>query len=448
MRWMELSHGSLCLAVKVWLICSLSILDANAMNGAQTAIALNQRVAATPARCLGNEPEDACSGVLMRPMIEAHQREFWRHDSLADRQQYEPFQLLRRDGKTVGNPERSGYVMHAGFDAAAQGKPYQVVGREGNEVRLGYWDASQPKQLPVQAIYYQPGLTDALLRAQRSQMAWFQATGQWLPVLRYVAGDAPFGFDQREQLYNGYEVAKAINARYASQDSVCPDGRSRFFCNGVLVRGTGVGSFKAWNPSPASQRNNSVSFSYFSVDAGLDITIWPQGYIVSPLGGPVTRRLIMSCIYPFDGGTSNLGQPCVDRGICSGITDKTAWLNRYPTPPRNSCAFRPDPAEFDVGVKAHRWSLEEHRRVNEDYDWNEVIVQAWPQDKPGELPLEAFFYSPKVRYPPAEPGPANARRFQREYVTETHRYLPVLRLDPKAPDGKLVTYLPLDQATE
>ena len=426
------------------MLCVIVMPGAHAMSGAQTAIALNQRVAATPARCLGNEPEDACSGVLMRPMIEAHQREFWRHDSLAEWQQYEPFQLLRRDGKTVGNPERSGYVMHAGFDAAAQGKPYQVVGRVGNEVRLGYWDASQPKQLPVQAIYYQPGLSDALLRAQRSQMAWFQATGQWLPVLRYVAGDAPFGFDQREQLYNGYEVAKAINARYASKDTVCPDGRARYYCNGVWVRTVDNDQYKAWNPVPTDfTQEQGVSFAYFAHDTAVTKTYKAQGFVLFASGYPVTTPILPMCVYPFDASTRLNRNVCNFRGRC-GALKAESWIASYSGQPYKSCAYGVDRDEFQLGAET-RFKARA-AGIGDTYGWNELMLRAWAQNIPAQLPLEAFIHSDAV-YSGAN-GLVGARKFQRQFVAETGRYLPVLRLRPAAPGGALVVYLPEEQEVQ
>ncbi|MDF9618042.1 hypothetical protein P5705_10340 [Pseudomonas entomophila] len=431
-------------AAMAWVIGLLPMPDAYAMSGLETAIALNQRVAATPERCMNNTPEDACSGVLMRPMSEAHQREFWRHDSLAQWQQYEAFQLLRRDGKGVANPERSGYILHAGIEASTLDKPYQVVAREGNEVRVAYWDDKQPKQLAVQAIYYQPGLPEALLRAQRSQLAWFQATGQWLPVLRYVAGDLPFGFAQSEQLYNGYAVAKAINERYTSKDTVCAGGRARFYCNGVWVRTVDNDQYKAWNPVPTDfTKEQGVSFAYFAHDTSVFKTYKAQGFVLFASEYPVTTPILPMCVYPFDAGTRLNREVCSFRGRC-GALQPQSWLATYRGRPYQSCAYLVDETQFQLSVETRYQARA--AGVGDAYGWNELMLGAWAQNIPAQLPIQAFIHSDAV-YSGAN-GLVGARKFQRQYVQETGRYLPVLSLRPSAPGNVLVTYVPEEQEVQ
>ncbi|MGH8380819.1 hypothetical protein [Pseudomonas sp.] len=429
-----------------------------AMTGPEILSALNQRLASTPVRCLDSQPDYACSGVLVRPMTDAHPQPFWMHDQGASDRGSERFVFLRKDGMAAPEDTHTGYVLMDHFAALATGKPYQVTGRtnSGSEVYVSNWNTSQPQALAVQALYYRVGAPSALFRAQRGQLEWFKATGKWLPVLRFEPGNGSgaFGFDQREQMYNGYQIASDINARFATTPATCPDGRARYYCQGVLVRTTNVGNFKAWNPSPVSERNQAVSFSYFAADAALNITVWPQGYVVFPSNRAVNQPLEMRCIYPFDGGTSITNQSCAHRGVCAdlGISDRETWLARNPNTRPHSCAFGTDPVAFLTAVHAHQWGLDlpPVKGATVGVGWNEPVMRTWPQDKPAQLPLEAFFYSLNVHYPPAaQPMPAyglsNAKRFQQQYVEETRRYLPVLRLDPRAPGGQLVTFNPFEQ---
>lgn len=437
--------GSLMYAL---LSCCLLAAKAWALSGPETAQALNQRLEATAIGCVANQPEYACSGVMAKPIDARHSPRFWEHDSASIASGSEVLIYLRSDVVVAPPAQPTGYVLMSQFDALVLGKPYEIESEQtAGEVQVRNWDDSLPARLAVEALYYDPEQPGALLKGQRSQLEWYNATNTWLPLLRIGTGG--FGFDQREQLYDGYRIASEINARFADTSPACPDGRARYHCQGVLVRSTNVGNFKAWNPSPTSQRNQAVSFSYFAADAGLSVTVWPQGFIVFPLGYPANEPLAVSCIYPFDGGTSINNQPCTEHGVCAGITDKQTWLARYAAPTQRSCAFRTDSPDFHVAVQAHKWSLE-GREVARGYGWNEPVVRTWAQNRAAALPLEAFFYNADVHYPPTGEsasayGLRNARRFQQDFISETQRYLPLLRLNPKAPDGKLVTYHLEDQ---
>lgn len=426
------------------LVCAFFTPLVLAMAGQETAVVLNQRVAATVDRCLGDQEIEACSGVLMRPMPDAHPREFWRHDAQAQASGYERFFLLSANGMLVSQQETNGYILHDGLTAAAIGKPLQVIGRAGNEIRLWYWDDSRPDQVPVQAIYYLTGRPGALLRAQRSQLAWFQATGQWISVLRFSIGEGSprFGFDQREQLYNGYEVAKAINTRYAETAQACPDGRPRYYCQGVWVRTVDNDQYKAWNPVPTDFTNQQgVSFSYFAYDTANIRTYKAQGFILFASGYPVNTPIPLLCAYPFDAGTRLNRNVCSFRSTCAslGVGSVASWLARYQGTPHTSCSFGTDQQAFQVAADVRR------QGVRDGYGWNELMLRAWPQNVPAQLPMEAFIYS-DVIYSGSN-GLVGAKKFQRQYVDETQHYLPVLRLSPAAPGGALVTYLPQDQET-
>lgn len=141
------------------------------------------------------------------------------------------------------------------------------------------WAEDEPAKLAIQALYYDKRIPHTLLVAQRGQLAYFHATGVWLPLVRVAPKGSTweFGFSQQEQLYNGYEVATRLNVRYAATAMTCPDGRAGYYCNGVLLRTMGLGAFHVWNPSPNSERIEGVSFSYARRDMQARSLVYPRG---------------------------------------------------------------------------------------------------------------------------------------------------------------------------
>ena len=412
--------------------------------GLSIAAALNQRLASTPVACVRNQPDYACSGVLVRPMAATHAARFWEHDAEASARGSEAFVYLRSDRQQGALPGRGGYVLMSRFDALATGKPYEVKARpRPGEVQVSNWNAAQPGQVAIEALYYNPAVPNDLFRAQRSQLQWFKATAAWLPILRYSEGvGARFGFDQSEQLYDGYRVAERINKRFTTVTATCPDGRARYYCQGVWVRTTSsadVGRYRTWNPSPNSQRSNGVSFSWFSADTSVRRTLYTQGFTLRESGYPATRPINLRCGFPMDAITRLASDPCTFRGQCAalGITSTATWHTRYGRGPSAGCAFGNDAAAFRVLI-----DLRNRQTGFTDDHWNELMMAAWPQNVAAQLPLESFIYS-------AANGRANAQVFQREYVRDTlGRYLPVLFLNPTPPPNRLVTYNPDDQNVE
>jgi hypothetical protein len=327
-------------------------------------------------------------------------------------------------------------LAHQGIDAQWSAKATQV--------QIRNWDASAPKQLPIEALFYDVAQTGALLGAQKDQRDYFTATGNWLPVLRMDLSQRPeavFGFHQQDQLYIGYQVAARLNARYADTTPTCHEGQTAFHCNGVLLRGTQASAaFHMWNPSPSSVNNNGVSFTYLRQDAGLTKPVYQQGFIIRESLAPTATPLIVRCAYPFD-GASNRPVPDICRGrgqMCDelGVTSVEAWASRYVASPRSSCAFNIDPAQFQLNIDV-RPSV-----ANGD-GWNEVVIQTWPQNIPLQIPLEVFYYSLKGHY--TSNGLLQAQFGQRDYFQITGRFLPIVKLDLEAADGQVFSYDPDEQ---
>lgn len=416
-----------------------------ALTGPQTAQLLNQRLAATPTQCVGGTPPHACSGVLMLPMADDHPQPFWHHDDEAEARGTERFRFLRKDLVAAPLPGKVGYILHDGFTAQAQRKAYEVVDdgtAAPGERMVRNWPEGAPEQLAVQALYYDMADPDSLLRAQGGQLAYFKATGQWLPLVRFAAG--AFGFSTQEQLYSGYQVAARLNARYADTRP-CSDGRAGYYCNGVFVRTVDMGdySYRIWNPSPNSEKINGVSFSYLRKDvARMEWLVYSKGYVIRELSAPAATPMELGCMYPEDAATNVAPEQgaCTFREACDalGITTVDGWRARYEAQEqhRRSCALGTTPAGLDLllAIRAAVPRLDQ---------WNEAMMRAWPPDVGERLPIEAFVHSDISIY--EHSGLADARYIQRDYLEHAGRYLPLLKIDLNAAEGRLFSYDPEEQ---
>jgi hypothetical protein len=257
-------------------------------------------------------------------------------------------------------------------------------------------------------------------------------------VLRYArseAGQVRFGFNQMEQLYYGYSVAARLNARFTDIPSSCPGSPGEadnppYYCSGLLTRGTTVGNFHAWNPSPSSDKGKSVSFTWLRKDYSTPQVVWPQGFVMAPMSTPSAHTLKLNCIYPFDAGTTGLSDMCTQRGVCE-VGQKA--LAAYRAGQR--CAIQPDASSFEASVTI--------RREIRGSAWNEWMIATWPQNIGKQLPLEAFFHTRSSYY--QGEGLRDSRVFQRDLLKTDSRYMPILYLNIAAADGQVFTYSPQDQ---
>ena len=311
-----------------------------------------------------------------------------------------------------------------------------------NELMMRNWDANQPARLAVQGLFYDVAQSGAMLGAQKDQRDYFVATGEWLPILRMDLREPPgavFGFDLQDQLYIGYRVASTLNARFADTTPACRDNKPGYFCNGALIRAADASpSFRAWNPSPNSQTRNGVSFSYVRKDVGTVQLAGAQGFIFSEQFLPVRHPAQLRCSYPVNAGTSGIPNSCRADCAASGINTVATWQARYGSSPGSSCSFGPDQAQFQLNI-AVRAVLSAGNRNS----WNEIIIAAWPQNIPKDLPLEALFY-------PAGNAAAltGAQFIQRDYYTHTGRYIAIVRMTLADPGGQVFAYVPQEQTTQ
>lgn len=331
---------------------------------------------------------------------------------------------------------KAGLEAHERVDPAWSVKP--------NEVMVKNWDSESPKLIPVEALFYDVSKVDALLGAQLDQRDYFNATGDWLPILKMDFSDPQagvFGFNLQDQLYIGYATAAGLNARHADISPTCNEGKAGFYCNGVLFRiAEATTAFHAWNPSPNSQRNNGVSFAYTRAD--VPFTGLPHnrtfGFVFKEFAAPTGHVPTLRCSYPYDAWTSAADDTCTFRGVCDqlGVTTVDLWREKYGTAAGAAgCGLTASAEQFQLGIDV--------RKLNPAATayWNEIMLAAWPQNIPRELPLEALFYTAGSN------GLPSAQFIQRDYYNETKRFLPIVVMTLAATDGQIFLYRPEDQVS-
>ncbi|HEK0910140.1 TPA: hypothetical protein SMQ04_004942 [Pseudomonas putida] len=298
------------------------------------------------------------------------------------------------------------------------GKP----GENAVELLVRNWDAQAPARLAIQALVYDSRSQGGLRAAQQDQRDWFDATGQWLPVLRIdpsQPADQVFGFNLQDQQYIGYQLAQKLNQRYTSTASACADGRAAYFCNGVLLRNNqATPAFPAWNPSPASHKNNGVSFSYVRADVNLRQIRGNYAFTFRELAAPAAHRPTLRCAYPYNAGTSGSSDPCTFKGECEklGIDTVDAWRAKHIGNPANSYAF-------GNGAKQYQLSIDVRGLLPNRSDHNEIMMAAWPDDIPTQIPLESVLYATGSN------ALLQAQFIQHDYYTRTDHFLPLLRMN-------------------
>jgi len=409
--------------------CSLSFLTmpiALALTGPDIAQVLNARFRLTEAACPGGTAVYLCSGLLVRRSQNPANVAFWKLSPEAVSAGYERFDYWRLDREPVDVSAPNGFVLTDILTAIGIGKTLEVNAATGDaQALVKNWDDTAPLRIPLQALFYNLAVGGSLHAAQRDQLVYFQATGEWLPILRLQRDEAQqslFGFSMADQLYVGYQVAAKLNARYADTSPTCRDGRAAFYCNGVLVRTTDQSTaFHSWNPSPGSVRGNGASFSYLRADAGVSRFYKSQGFVIREQAAPAGNPMSLRCAYPYDAGTGGSADVCrTHGGLCSelGVNSVEVWLARYGARVNASCAFDVDPQQFQL-------SIDVRKTRGDFYGWNEFMVAAWPQNNPAQLPIEAFFYNAQALVP--SNGLPGAQYDQRDYFKVTGRSIPILR---------------------
>ncbi len=434
-----------------WLL-ALGLAPAWASTGADVATLINQRYQSDPDSCYVSQPAYACSGVMMR-FVPDGSASFWQLDAGETSSGTAMLNFVRRDQALPKDRGTTGFVLATLPDALANDRDYALrcgcppPGQqlpacgscpvEPTSVGVSAWDTAKPAALAVQAIFYDAAVAGTLAQALQYQKQYFDATQQWVPVLRVAFdenGATSFGFDQRSQLDWGYRVAQDLDGRFFDTGVQCPGAKPAYYCNGVLIRSTGYGdTFHSWNPSPTSVARNGVSFSYVRTDNMKTVVVGP-GMIMNGLQAPTAYPLTVRCAFPTNAITNSRSDSCntgSDARLCDarGIVTASQWTTAYGTDSDNACGLAPTQAQFDVMVQLRQMAA----FATAAHD--ELVIAAWPQDIPTQLPLQAFYYS-------TESTKVGAQTIQQDYLRTTGQFMPVMQVDLSQPSGKVFVYDP------
>ncbi|AJP57766.1 hypothetical protein UC34_13815 [Pandoraea vervacti] len=309
------------------------------------------------------------------------------------------------------------------------------------------WNPAAPTTIPIQAFYYDASTPGQLLQAQRYQMQYFTATGQWMPILRvmFVPGQgATFGFDETDQMEEGFRVAERLTKRYADISPSCNGGKDpAYYCDGVLIRMVAVKDMPVWNPRADYLVRDGVSYSYLRADAKVTaVAGWTggTGFIMKEFNAPAGQPLILKCSFPTDAHTGARADSCRSSSegkFCDelGVTSYAIWYARYAHQAISvHCPFRPNPVGFQLSITIRRDFPSD---TILGYKHNEITIKPWPRDIPAKLPLEAFVAVGNVF--------ADARIIQQGYFDATGRFLPIIRVNVTAAPTQIFIYAPGDQ---
>ena len=293
----------------------------------------------------------------------------------------------------------------------------------------------QTFKLPKAWIIENKGRTVSLTYTYKVGGAGSLITSSPLPVR--VIGAVPEGDGQR--------VANDLNAQYADTRQNCGNASlPAALCSGVILRATINGTdYRAWNPSPLSQRNGGVSFFYLRKDAQFKAfpANYPNtsGFVFFPPqqrpAGSVEVQVL--CIFPIDGGSDiradegcgvSSNYPTVSRSCeQQGITTAAGWLTHYNQGPtgwkyQRQCGFNVRASQGALAANAFYQGILAMKLMGDESfnSWNEIRLATWPQNIHTTIPIKAFFYTSN--------GLANARYNQQDFYKYSSKAIPIIKL--------------------
>jgi len=329
---------------------------------------------------------------------------------------------------------------------AQQGDAIQLRWRGSRQGWVSTWQpANGPSPIdftvPHSVIKAEAGM-NAVLSAHIKTLANHEYP---LPALRVAIAPA----------LGGQQVAERLNARFLDTRDVCDEGRPAYYCDGLMLRSIGDGDFFPWNPSERADRLGMVSFSWLRRGTRVTSLHGSSGIVFLPQQEAIDQGYAMRylCVYAYDAWTASEGRPDQGCGIQPGAMTAEADLSSCQgqhastieswyaftaklSHPKFQCSLSTHDAEqFAVAYK-----VRDQRPVNMPNTHNEVLLEAWPQNIPRQLPMEAFFYTNNN-------GRVAAMNFQRKYKQATNAWLPVIKLDlSKLPSPAPLSYSTTDQA--
>lgn len=255
------------------------------------------------------------------------------------------------------------------------------------------------------------------------------------------------------------ELIGSLNSRYNNVVNACADDTPAYYCSGVLLRTTQyTASYPFWTHSAPAIALGSVTFSYIRNDVGSDGRDLGSGFIFSDQETAIAedRAQTVRCIYPFMAGTQSAGRPgygCgfmpaakkqdVDHSTCAGLlipaVTAALWLENFQ---RFGADIFKQCSLSTLVASQFKASLEAHNGVDAAHTLsrNELLIATWNQDRPEQLPIEAFFYNAAT-----PSGVLNAQSLRHAWYVKTSQKIPIVRIDFSAADKNIFSVNDADQ---
>lgn len=266
---------------------------------------------------------------------------------------------------------------------------------------------------------------------------------------------------------SGYDVAARLKARYEdTRDDCGAASKPAFLCSGLLVRGGEPSTqYDIWNPSPTSEKNGGVSFSFLRSDYKMKrlAYTYESGFIFYPvLSTPQGKELIeILCFFPVDGSSNaringgcdeHPNYPVISKSCerQDPVIDTAAkWVGKYRADAAAGrskyeamCSFNVSDSANSAAAGRFLEGMRGGRLISpEAFDKpNDVKLKTWPQNIPDRLPIEAFFYTRPA-------GLAGAQLYQRRFRQLTGTTIPIIYIPlPQTLDQSAsFSYIPADQ---
>lgn len=259
----------------------------------------------------------------------------------------------------------------------------------------------------------------------------------------------PLAFANIPHPHTALELAK----RYENVTNACPGNAPAYMCSGVMLRVLdGYSSqYNGWDPSPFSARSGATSFSYLRADikSGHFASNRESGYIFYPeqqtpvgLLKPEAQCFFLHDADTYERETNGCGSHRVtfsqDSDTCEhyGIDTPMQWykhytrVNGFENRRRHECGFKmmtnntPDNARhaFNLAVASYKFLRSQGVRGEEAAFQNEFRLKTWPKGVAAKLPIQAFFYIGNGS------GRDSARKYQRDFFAQTHRFIPIVKI--------------------
>lgn len=267
----------------------------------------------------------------------------------------------------------------------------------------------------------------------------------------------------------GEQVAKELEKRYGdTRDNCGSASKPAFLCTGLLMRATVPSTqLDAWNPSEMSISNGGVSFTYLRSDYNVKRLVYSydNGFIFYPILSTPAGKLNIDvlCFFPLDGSSSarpdggcgehpnypTISKSCEEQTPIIDTAEK--WVEKYHQDfssgydTQSMCSFNVQDTENNAAAPRFLEGMRAGRLISPDAfeTPNDTKLKTWAQNIPGQLPIEAFFYTKST-------GLAGAQLYQRRFRELTGTTIPIIYIQlPQALEQSATfTFRAADQAPQ